>query len=39
MSRRLAIDIGNTRLKIGIFSGNDLVMIDSREVNEWISPI
>src|SRR5690625_3401618 len=35
MSRRLAIDIGNTRLKIGIFSGNDLVMIDSREVNEW----
>lgn len=35
MSRRLAIDIGNTRQKIGLFSDDNLVLIDSRSDSEW----
>lgn len=35
MKRKIAIDIGNTRLKIGIFSGDNLVMIDTLDDSEW----
>lgn len=38
MKRKLAIDIGNSRLKIGIFSGDNLVMIDTLDNSEWDQP-
>lgn len=35
MKRRIAIDIGNSRQKIGLFSGDDLILIDSKSTDEW----